>query len=1287
VRGQEAPGASLAPYIAEDRLRALLSGRALPRRTRGSALFADLSGFTALTERLRAVHGARKGGEELRKLLDAVYTRLIENVERYGGSVLGFSGDAITCWFEAGEGGDRAARRAASRALCSAKAMHEATSALSGEGATGPGIFRLEMKIAVASGRVSRLVAGDPGKRLLDEIAGRTVARMAAGELLASSGETLADKETLDLLSGEVEVGEWRSTADGGEVFGLVTGFPERRESRRRPLRGAVDEALLEPWILAPVWRREIAGQGAFLAEFRPCVALFLAFSGIDYDAKNAEARLDILVRRAQDIAGREGGDLLQITIGDKGSYAFLVFGATTAHENDARRAVSAALKLRDLTRDLVWLEAPRCGVSKGMLLVGTYGSPGRKAFSVLGDDVNIAARLMQAASPGEILVAGRVHFAVMRDFECGPETLFSLKGKAGTIPAYSVLGDRRMTTLGLLEPGYSLPVAGREKELATLASIIDETLAGRGQVLRISGEAGLGKSRLLAETVAFARARGFACHGGACQSSGGRSSWLPWKPVFATLFGVDPEAPPDKRLALLAAFIDEVLPSKREFLPLLAPLFDLEAGDTDTTRGLGPEGRLSGLVKLLKELIPLLAVKQPLMLMIEDLHWIDELSLDFLAEIASLAPALPVLLAMATRPPGGEAAAGSEAAGLARLEALSGEPWFTELRLEELGAEASRALAAARWKSLFGDSKGAPEEVLAFIAERSQGNPFYIEEVLNFLRDEGVDPEAEDILAAVELPESVQSLVLSRIDRLTEAEKVTLKVASVIGRKFRASWLPGYYPEVGEERTVRERLETLESLGLTPLDRPEPELTYLFKHIVTHDVAYESLPYETRSQLHARLGAYLERAFPDAPPLDALAFHYARSGDTAKKRRYLKLAGDAARERFANQAALEYYGLLLPLLDAKEELVDLLLLRADVLDTIGRGGEAETDYRRALAEAVTAGYLAGRGKAAQGIGAMVGLRGEYEAAFGFFESSERAFAEAGDESGRAGVLNDLGLFSARRGDFPAATSWLEKALDASRRSGNRTAESAALNYLGTVAHAQGDFPRARLRLGESLAIKRELGERFRIANSVNNLGVVAMDQGEYAEAREYLEESLALRRSMGEKSGIAGSLGNLAIIELHLGERAKAGALARESLDLLREIGETGSEGTVLGILGGIANAEGDFAGAEDRFRECLALQSRVPDPQAAAPALAGLALAAAETGRPARAALLAGAAEALRASSGFVFDSLVAKDRDRAASLAALALGPSVYEALSARALTLDLDAAVAEGLSNEN
>ncbi|MFZ4615041.1 MAG: adenylate/guanylate cyclase domain-containing protein [Rectinemataceae bacterium] len=526
---------TLVSYLAEDRVRAMSCGESLAPRSQGSALFADISGFTAFTEGLRARLGPRRGAEELSLILDATYAALIAEVEAESGSVICFAGDSITCWFDAGIAAGTSGRRsAAGQALRCAFALQEAMATTIMTKDAGEA---LRIKVSVASGEASRIVAGDPVRQLHDTIGGLTITRMVMGEQLAESGQVIIDSSTGELV-GEAfhRVGK-RKDPTSAESFSLVEAGARQGPRRSAPQRGAgaitLDPDSLRPWISDSVFRRQTTGQGALINVFRPCVALFVNFTGIDLDAPEGGPRLDGLVRRIEEVASRRGGELLQVVVGDKGSYAYLAFGAVTAHEDDARRAVDAALEIREFGAGEGLSSHPRTGISSGTLFVGSYGGPTRRAFSALGAEANIAARLMQKAGPGEILVSARMVRALEGAFRVEEGHSLQLKGTLDSFDVFLVSGARRERSVRLLEPVLGLPMSGRTAERQAIREALDAAHGGCLRVVAMEGEAGLGKSRLLAELVKEARGRGFACLGGASQAGSRRclrASTLSWR-------------------------------------------------------------------------------------------------------------------------------------------------------------------------------------------------------------------------------------------------------------------------------------------------------------------------------------------------------------------------------------------------------------------------------------------------------------------------------------------------------------------------------------------------------------------------------------------------------------------------------------------------------------------------------------------------------------------------------------------------------------------------------------
>jgi len=1179
-------------YLPKDRLRALASDISLPDRTSGSALFADISGFTALTESLREKLGVRQGVEALSRQLSAVYSALIAELEKYGGSVISFAGDSMLCWFDSGKSGggmkNSNLRTSASNALLAAMGMQR-------------GIQKfptLAMKVSVASGNARRFVIGDEEIQRIDALAGATVARTATGEHLASKGEVLVDEVTANVLQDTIVVKEWRK--DGSEKFAVIRSKDsgDREKNIPNPEPQILIPALqaLRPYLHKEVYDRETSGQGQFLTEFRPCTALFIRFTGIDYETDDAQMRLDKFVRIVQKTTERYDGVFLQLTVGDKGSYAYVNFGALSAHEDDARRAVKTALEVRDKTELQLQI-----GISQGLMRVGAYGGESRKVFGALGDDVNLAARLMTTAAVDEILLSNHAYKAVINDFTFEPRPPLTMKGKTEPLPVFAVTGESQKRAVRLQEPNYSLPMVGRQQDLRIINDKLELAMQGREQIIGIVAEAGLGKSRLVAEVIRNARRKGFVGFGGACQSDGIHTPYLAWKSIWQAFFDVDPEMPVRKQIRNIEGEIEDRAASRVEAMPLLNVVLDLNIPENDFTQNLEPKIRQSALQALLEDCLKAEAKNASILIVIENLHWIDALSYNLLEQMAKAMANHAVCFVLAYRPPQ------MERLQAPRLEALD---QFTRIELHELTKAEAESAIRAKLAQMYPARGGAlPAGLVDALMARAQGNPFYLEELLNYVRDRGLDPSD---LNKIELPDSLHTLILSRIDQLSEQEKTTLRVASIVGRLFRAKWLTGYYPKLGTFLQVKAALDELDKLEITPLES-EPELIYLFKHIVTHEVTYESLPFATRARLHEQLAGYLEST---DVPVETIAFHYGRSENIEKQREYLRKAGEAAQKNYANDAALEYYGALLPLLKDSQEQTQIHLKRGEVSEFMGNWEDAESDYRAALDSAQDDMGL--KASAQYALGKLSRQRGDYKPATEWLASAKETRIKLDDRIGLAQVVIEIGILLNRRGEYAQAHESLKEGLALAREAGDKLNTALALNNMAHIAHQRGDYPTAKILYEESLALSREMGDKQNIAGLLDNLGVMAMDQGDYLAARALHEESLALRREMGFKAGIAASLNNPGNVAMAQGDYRAARALYEESLELLREMGNKWGIAVTLNNLGGVALAQGDFAAARKLQEENLTLSEEIEDKTGIAYALLNLGLVDLAEGKP---------------------------------------------------------------------
>ncbi len=1173
-------------YIPMDRRQALAQGASLPDRAQGAALFADVSGFTALTEALVNDLGPQRGAEELSRHLNLVYDALIAELHRYGGSAISFTGDAITCWFDSA---GTTLRLATQRAAACALAMQKTMGAFSAITISSGRTVSLAVKVAVAAGPARRFVVGDPEIQVMDVLAGATLDNLSATEKQAKKGEVVLHPSAAEALGESVQITAWSHDEVTRQHYAVVGGFTgEVAVSPWLAIPAdALDESQLRPWLLPPIYKRLSDGQGEFLAELRPAVALFLRFSGIDYDGDDeAGAKLDAYIRQVQKVCDEYRGALLNVNIGDKGSALYVVFGAPAAHEDDAARAARVALALR--TPELDFIRTAQIGISQGRMRTGAYGSAECRTYGVLGDDVNLAARLMQAAAPGQILVSRALYQSTVNGFLWDALPAIKVKGKTEPISVFNLRGPKTRQAVRLQEANYALPMVGRVAELEAIKQKITLAMRGRGQIVGITGEAGIGKSRLLAEAIRLANEFQLPGYGGECLSYGTNTGYLVWHSIWRSFFGVEPDWELARQVNALKKQLQLIDPGLIPRLPLLGTALNLPIPDDDFTRNFDAKLRKTSLESLLVDCLRGRAKFGPLFLVLEDCHWIDPLSHDLLEVIGRAIADLPVLLVMSYRP----------------LDAQSGQtlkvsqlPHFAKIQLADFMPQEAERLINLKLEQFFGAQTDAPRDFVERISERAQGNPFYIEELLNYLQDRKIDPRNSQALARLDFPANLHSLILSRIDQLTESQKITVKVASVIGRTFKAAMLWGAYPQLlGDEQKVRVDLEMLGRLDLTPLDKPEPELEYLFKHIITQEVAYESLPFAMRAILHDQIAQFIEQSAAKSLEqfVDRLAFHYGHSENEAKKREYLLKAGQAAQASYANSAAIDYYQRVLPLLTAEEQ-VPVMLKLGGVLELVGRWSEASDLYQKAMTLAEELGDRRAQAQYQTAIGELMRKRNQYAEATDWLEKARLTFEELGDRAGVAQVLHFAGSVAAQQGNYNLAQVRYEASLFIREELDDKPRIASLLSNLGIVARYQGDYALARSLHLDSLKMRRELGDRVAISISLNNLGNVALDQGDYGEARSCLEEAVKLRGEIGDPWAVASSLNNLGNVVRTQGDYAAARTLYEQSFAINRGLGDRWAIAYLLEDMGGLAALQSQperalrLVGAASTLREAI--------------------------------------------------------------------------------------------------
>jgi class 3 adenylate cyclase/tetratricopeptide (TPR) repeat protein len=1223
----------LESYIPQDRRIALARGEILPDHVYGSALFADISGFTPLCESLAQSLGMQRGAEELAYQLNHVYDELISQVHNYHGSVIGFAGDAITCWFDetTEENLSVSGQRSSVHATACALAMQNAMRAFP----------HLAIKIGIATGPARRFMVGDPSIQLIDTLAGETIRQMAQAEALAEKGEIVLAPSTVENLPDMWIRG--RSVGNFIAITQLTTPIEPA------PWDESQDDVLtqeqIRPWVLRAFYEHITAGHERFTTELRGATALFAQFEEIDYDHDlDAGYKLDAYIRHAQDIVNRHEGNLIQLTIGEHGSFFYAVFGALVAHDDDPGRAVKAALALQfGTSASLVSASSAnqaimtqRIGIAQGQMRVGTYGAPIRNTYGAIGDATNLAARLMQSASACEIRCDYNVYRLASKRiaFEALPP--IRVKGKAGLVRIYRPLLEQ--LTKGTQTQGNKGKIVGRRAEIAVVEKTLDQVTNGATRVLIIEGEAGIGKSRLVDEVKRLTREHGMTWLIGNGQSIEQQTPYRVWRDIFYSYFDIENITDASERRARVESSFVHLLPEDAQRLPVLDDVLGLGIPENMLTQSLTANLRQQNVTIVLTALLRAWTNEHPLVLILEDAHWLDSLSWELALQVvrALALSNAPLLLVLANRPL-------ENGAGQKILAQLSAMETTQAIALDALAPDEIIALIANR---LNVGVDALPASLVELVQLRAHGNPFFAEELVFNLRDTGILVAhnshitlSQDLSQSIQtIPDTLYGLILSRIDRLPSQRQFIIKVAAVMGRAFAFTPLHhvvNQYITMMDE-SLKEHLLSLTKADFTFLEALEPELTYLFKHIITQEAAYQTLLFSQRRELHRIVAEWYESRDEGAGHSEQnlisdlrtlyplLAYHYRYAEDVKKERYYARLAGELAASQFANDAAISYLSRALELTDAEDDATRcaLLLAREAIYHVQGKRQaqiadlemltqshqptiQAQVSLRRAKLESETGNYTAALAHAQEIINATqdLGLQvagmiewgrvlarlAQYPGASAHLTQALTLAQSGGLDSLQADCLHSMGMVFSEQGNYVLARNYLEQALAIRRGQPGLQGEGSTLHALGNVAIFQADYERASEYYRNAISIFRQIGARPEECNTSNNLGTVALYRGDYGQAASYYTQALGIARETGGRRSESNALGNLGIVARYQGEYEQAIRYTEQALAIDRAIGHRQGVARKFNSLGEIARMQGDYARAQSYFAQSL--------------------------------------------------------------------------------------------------
>jgi len=813
------------------------------------------------------------------------------------------------------------------------------------------------------------------------------------------------------------------------------------------------------------------------------------------------------------------------------GDGVMALFGAPIAHEDHAQRACYAALRLSEglqryageLKREKGLRFSVRMGLNSGEVVVGKIGDDLRMDYTAQGQTVGLAARMEQLAEPGKAYLTE--HTAKMVEGLCrlGDLGPFNVKGVQEPLRVFDLQGVGPLRTrLEMAARRGLVRFVGRRGEMEQLDRAWKAAQAGHGQVAAVVGEAGVGKSRLVYEFKAPLD-RGCLVLEAFSVSHGKAYAYLPLIDLLKNYFGIkleDDERQRQEKMTGKVLTLDRTL---EDALPYLFTLLGIAKKETERLVQMDPQIRRRRTLEAVKRVLLRETLDQPCVLIFEDLHWIDTETQAFLDLVSESVATAKVLLLVNYRPQ--------------YQHGWGSKTYYTQLRLDPLGEAEARELLTA----VLGDEASADRsELERLVMEKTQGNPFFIEEVVETLAEEGVlagergGYRLERAPCELQIPATVQGVLGARIDRLKAQEKELLQTLAVIGKKFSIGLLQAVTQQKGEE--LYGKLSGLQSAEFIYEQPAFPDPEYTFKHALTQEVAYGSMLRERRAVLHESTGQAIEEIYGEA--LDEhygeLAHHYGRSANTPKAVEYLRLAGEQAVARSAYGEAI---GRLkqgvelvktLPETRARDEMELVLqptLGEALVVTEGWTSVEAERAYVRARELAERLGNASQLFAALNGLRVIQAIRAEHDRAFHLAEELLRLARESRDPLQRMRALHAMGMASRSRGEFCQAWEYLEEFLglyDPKKHQGREYLSVTgnvgvlSLHELSLTLLTLGYPDQALTRAREGLALARELSHPFSEAVALTYLCSVDLALGDAKAVLETVDALMALSSDQG---------------------------------------------------------------------------------------------------------------------------------------------------------------------------
>jgi tetratricopeptide (TPR) repeat protein/class 3 adenylate cyclase len=1162
-----------------------------------TSLFVDISGFTPLTEKL--MQQGAEGAEILSQILDDIFQPMVARVYAQGGIIPHFAGDAFTAVFEGTPTGK----------VFSLATRFIRTFDKYPVFSTPFGDFVIQVRIGLSYGLVDWGIVGQNQKSFYfkgSAIERATLAQKQAApqEIIADNWFTTASKTYPSKeLSLEKNVPHplsiFKSEDDTDEIF------PEDLNAEYAD----VDKDILLSFLPQNIISFNEKG------EFRDVVSVFISFQNLtQYD--DIQLVTSIILEQFE----KFGGFFKEIDCSEKNLVMVGFFGAPVAYENNATRALECVLSIKE---ELATVQAMKnfsfkSGLASGVAFAGMIGGRERCQYAVVGNRVNLAARLMQNANWGEILVTKAL---TSRQFDFYDKGNLHYKGIKEAMPTYCLLKKNAEEILV-----FTGEMIGREPELIELTKTAQTILSSKvNGIINVFGEAGVGKSRFVFEAKKRLN-EGQVITWATCSSDQIlRKSFNPFVYFLRHYFKQNPE----KTIQANKEIFENDIKNLLRHLPERANTEGVELERTQTVLAalmglnypdslweqLDAKGRYDNTFTALSNFLLALSYVQPLVVELEDAHWIDDDSKAFLRSFVPKTVGKPILFIATSR---------------------YSDEGFTEPFLDENFLNKHHIMPFDLHLSVFSKEdlkyfteqklKGkAHPELLETLWKTANGNPFYAEQIIDYLKENNdiqfidnqyINPNSEWSLKNkdVKITTSIASVLTARIDRFSTILKETVKAAAVIGREFELPVLAEvmlaheeYVQRNGNSQIVlREQISTAEKGQIW---HAMTELRYIFRHTLLREAIYDMQLKTKLRELHAMIAQAIEKVYIESldERLIDLAFHYEQADNKTKAGDFLKKAGDFARRNFQNQQALDLYERLLKVTQSSTEKIKTLIRAGEILQLIGRWDDSFEKFEEALTLSETSEGLILRGRAHNALGTLQMLKGSYNEAHTHFEKAVLQFEQLVDYQGITQSYGKLGNLFFRQGDYEKAKNYFTQSIQISR-SNNFVINPQIVSNLGLTYMNQGDYTEGVACQEEELELCEQRKDLIGMASLSVNLGIVRIEKGDDEAALFDLEKGLILAQKLNNKQLISIALGCIGGIYYRKGDFETAQDFLEQDLSITNELGDKQGIAIASELMGRLYSTSGDFAQARLYFETSIALSRQLSYQKGIAKGLHGL-------------------------------------------------------------------------------